>query len=133
MDTKELMLGDWVDDTTLHGSSVVKEIRGEEVGLLRVHDNWHYIKHINMGVKPIPLTNEILEKNGWKRTSTSGSAERWSLVENNMHIVIDHPGNNPHDWRVIINSLILRNTRIEYVHLLQHVLRIFQIEKEIVL
>ena len=68
MEAKELMIGDWVEcvDST-HKEKVYAQIDAIEEGqtciLVRL-DNCNWFLDISF-IKPIPLTREILEKNGF--------------------------------------------------------------------
>lgn len=95
-------------------------------------------------VLPIPLTPEILEKNGWVRTKycygrdcmeihgadelpegvdNALSMARWSIDENYQYHFLDL-----YMWK---GSVMQHD--VHYVHQLQHAFRIFGIEKEIIL
>ena len=78
MEAKELMIGDWVgrvfDDKRIDFRQV-DWIRTGEIGM-------RYQKVWAIGcIEPIPLTAEILEKNGWKRDID----KEWEY--NNSHIL----------------------------------------------
>lgn len=82
---------------------------------------------------PIPLTHEILEKNGFEVTrnmSSSGNKDVWSLrvSKNKVFHIIEHHNKRkfPYFW-IELGS----NSDIKYVHQLQHALRLCEIEKEI--
>ena len=65
-------------------------------------------------VKPIPLTPEILEKNGWKE------AEYWHEYQDGENIIqCCLP-----DMRGRINGIEFENFKCEYVHQYQHLLRL---------
>ena len=63
---------------------------------------------------PIPVTPEILEKNGWEET------EYWhEYKDGNTIIQCSLP-----DMRGIINGVEIEHFKCEYVHQLQHLLRL---------
>ena len=64
--------------------------------------------------EPIPLTPEILEKNGWKET------EYWHEYEDG-NTIIQYSLSNI--WG-IINEIEIEHFKCEYVHQLQHLLRL---------
>ena len=72
--------------------------------------------------KPIPLTPEILEKNGWEKTPTG---------------YVFYTDGKKYDnslWYIFGSNTFVVNTaefQIKYVHELQHALRLCGIEKEI--
>lgn len=132
METKELMQFDWVcleDDPT---PRQVDFIRTGEVGLY-----WNKIVTPPY-IKPILLTPEILEKNGWMIKKGfvqhgnfgDGPLMLWHTEENKILRNFTH--------ELEISDLSTDKgfrVRIEcnYVHELQHALRLCGIEKEIVL
>lgn len=127
MKAEELMRFDWVrlvDDNT---PRQVDWIRSGEVGLL-----WN--KTVTPPyLEPIPLTPEILEKNGFEVTrnmSSSRNKDVWSLrvSQNKAFYIIEHHNKKqfPYFW-IEIGS----NSDIKYVHQLQHALRLCEIDKEI--
>ena len=68
----------------------------------------------NLQVKPIPLTTEILEKNGWKQTEYCHEYQY---------------GKNTIKCRLLymvgrINGIDIENFKCEYVHQYQHLLRL---------
>ena len=63
---------------------------------------------------PIPLTSEILEKNGWKET------EYWHEYKDG-NTIIQYSLSNI--WG-IINEIEIEHFKCEYVHQLQHLLRL---------
>lgn len=77
-------------------------------------------------IEAIPLTTEILEKNGFE--STSAPSERvWK--RNGQEVWLDNEGKNY--WANIKNGEFYFEGYIEHVHELQHALRLCGIEKEI--
>ena len=64
--------------------------------------------------QPIPLTPEILEKNGWKET------EYWHEYEDG-NTIIQYSLSNI--WG-IINGIEIEHFKCEYVHQYQHLLRL---------
>lgn len=83
-------------------------------------------------VNPIPLTPEILEKNGFKEISC-GTSYVYGLTDDYYTIAIDELSDSI--WRVEylnreFNLPLCRNT-VSFVHELQHALRLYGIEKEI--
>ena len=64
--------------------------------------------------EPIPLTSEILEKNGWKET------EYWHEYKDG-NTIIQYSLSNI--WG-IINEIEIEHFKCEYVHQLQHLFRL---------
>lgn len=127
MKANELMIGDWV--CTEHDAipRQIDWIRTGEVGLL-----WNKVVTPPYLV-PIPLTPEILEKNGFVQNPRSKSRRSHQICTDSVYISW---------WRGRINILHKPfvghstnhiNCDVKYVHELQHVLRMAGIEKEIIL
>ena len=97
MKATELMIGDWI----LYGDKPVKVLQLSE------NDKYDW-------VKPIPLTYEILKKNGWK------DAELWcEYLDDRATIQSCLP-----DMRGIINGIEIKEFQCKYVHQYQHLLRL---------
>lgn len=134
MDTKDLMIGDWV---YLCGVPCrVKDI---------VDDG---VINYEKDVAPIPLTKETLYKNGFKHDGflektiidmISGSATNSLVVlvsEDNRIILNNADGyiNSFNKWYIHIDTEDMRRmctAEITYVHELQHLLKLCKIDKEI--
>lgn len=132
MDAKDLMIGDWVRlryTDYLTGAVAVKEF---QVGQLR-YLSWDgrgetmYVgsDHQNMStidkMEPIPLTPEILEKNGFTNGEfyAESHIEDWQIMSDSSHLA----ARSECGWCIDIPC--------QYVHQLQHALRLCGIEKEI--
>lgn len=117
MKSEELMVGDWVFDEQMGIPVPVCSIReGRE----------HHCR-------PIPLTPEILEKNGFVE-------EEYPIIYDRREFELRHG-----DYRIIVSPLndgytriykgcylpILNNCYINFVHELQHALRLCKIDKTI--
>lgn len=96
---------------------------------LAVLNNW------SDNIKPIPLTPEILENNGFENQGFrhhdeyNGIDDR--VVLRNKRECI----NSDNEWRVLIESEDYRSIahcELTYVHELQNILRLCKIDKEIV-
>lgn len=103
-------------------------------------------KDINK-IEPIPITEEILKKNGFKndviaqKAIIAEGASNFSIIlvsEDNRITLnnIDEYINSFNKWHVHIDTEDMRTmctSEITYVHELQHLLKLCKIEKEIVL
>lgn len=78
--------------------------------------------------EPIPLTEEILRKNGWG--DESGGYEHYLSIDKEHDVEI-HCDGDAITWMINLGEYDIM--RLEYVHQLQHVLRLFNIEEEVVL
>jgi len=142
MKAKDLMIGDWIRlryTDYLTREEVVKEF---QVGQLR-YLSWDgrgetmYVgdDHQNMStidkMEPIPLTPEILEKNGFGYIEKAFELTHFYLGEKHfcknmdLHVGTDNKGNF---W---INTASNTIYGLHYVHEFQHALRLCGIEKEI--
>ena len=131
MKAEELMIGDWVYNTHNRQPEQVCEIR-EHMVMLAYNDLYDYDE-----IEPIPLNDEILQKNGFRRVG-----ERWGCGDelnsyyfgNGQDIDIHLPTNSDKYMLVIRDhvspdpdyQLILR---LKYVHKLQHALKEYKYEK----
>ena len=98
-------------------------------------------------IKPIPLTEEILHKNGFKndviaqKSIIAEGASNFSVIiisEDNRITInnIDEYLNSFNKWSVHIDTEDMRTmctAEITYVHELQHLLKLCKIEKELIL
>ena len=120
MEAKELMIGDWVYDTILKCNTQVEilslsSIRGD------CNDNiWN-----EKTFEPIPLTAEILEKNGFVN-----SGGLWHLSGEDMGLMQGCISFQAFAYYADPRYCFCE---IAYLHELQHALRLCGIDKEIVL
>lgn len=107
------MIGDWV---LLNGEpKQVQELLYDSI-------TFDCFPHDYDDVAPIPLTHEILEKNGFENYKNSGILEYYKRDDVKFE---KHQG--------IIWTPKNQITGIEYVHELQHALKLCGIEKDIIL
>ncbi len=118
MNAKELKLGDWV---SLGGENMKVLAMGMFMVTL-VDKGGNVIGPISYDeIKPIPITEEILEKNGWR-----GLREPGSPYSKNR-LLLEHVGNlDERIWRVYLfdstDHMSVTVNFIKYVHELQHIL-----------
>jgi hypothetical protein len=106
MEAKDLMIGDFVLDGNIYAQVTSITCDGN---IETTHNKHSYIELI----EPIPLTPEILKKNGWEERP-KGYVLYKKLCKNTF----------------VVNTA---DIQIKYVHELQHALRLCEIDKEIVL
>lgn len=142
MNEEELMVGDWV----LHEG---KPYQIRQLGIYGVDRDGEDYPAVCVGkpngiglilerneIEPIPLTPEILEKNGFHKASMVSDTPPYDKdEEGNMHFSLNEkfwgwfqPNNT-----FLIPANGLGWLEFKYVHELQHALRLCNIEKEIVL
>ena len=132
MKANELMIGDWAFCTypSINKPVRVAEIRTVSDNELKivVYDDIRLVLNETY-MDPIPLTPEILEKNGfeWNRYKTS-----LNLTCGTIHIGYGFYKDclSVSDWADDGTAQIV-SVECKYVHQLQHALRLCEIEKEI--
>lgn len=112
MKATDLMIGDWV----LYGDKSVR--------VLQLSENSKYD-----WVKPIPITPEILEKNGFCFVKSSDMDSVWNgwWIYKGLELgtcCLDREGN----WPCCIN-IVDSNIECKYVHQLQHALRLCELDE----
>ena len=147
MKAEELMIGDWVRLTLTQNATVITGINGNNIDTKAVHP----LRYDE--IEPIPLTEAILKANGFEFIE----AEKLINVRRSMcHLsrmtgeyryvnktkkgfVIDFIGLGYSDlhkeWQVIQmfgKDMVIDAGRANYIHEIQHALRLCGIEKEIV-
>lgn len=135
MKVTNLMNGDWVNVFGIPKQieGIRKFRNGDEI-VYYDGDNGNFIK----GVTPIPLTSEILEKNGFNRLDQIASVEPyyWFFFNKETEVKIK-AFNTIYKglWVECVNPVNNATTykQCEFVHEFQHVLRLCEIEKEIIL
>lgn len=134
MKAEELMIGDWVFCTypSIKKPFRVEEIRtvGDNELKIIISDELRLVFQ-DRYIESIPLTPEILEKNGFELTGVLKNT--YSDGDSNYTITIDKNGRGQCD---ITNHLLHIGVTMEYcgsVHELQHALRLCWVEKKIVI
>lgn len=121
MDAKELMIGDYIRLPFFDRNA--KVIR---VGESLIDTN--IITPVRMDeIEPIPLTPEILEKNEFECYSRESNLI-WGITLPEGHFVLAYMD---YYWEFTVDATIYRRIKIQYVHQLQHLLKLCKIEKEI--
>ena len=122
MKPEELMIGDWVNvfgiPKQMEG---IREFRNGDEVVYYDGDNGNFIENVT----PIPLTPEILEKNGFsKELDSDGIHYRFTLIQGCSQFSLLY-ARSVFQWLYPID--------FKHVHELQHALRLCGIEKEIIL
>lgn len=133
MKTNELMIGDWVQvpcliDKTEHYDAwcKVRQLRDDDLDVIGFKE----LKYNE--IVPIPITPEILEKNGF----VEFIPHNWQIVIDNIMIELRAPEHNmaiwldwnEHDTGTYASYML---PRPDCVHELQHALKLYGINKEI--
>ena len=116
LNCNSLMIGDWIRDG--HVYAQVTSITCDGI----IETTHSALSNIEL-VEPIPLTTEILEKNGFTKELENGSHYRFTLIDEHIKISILY-ARSVFQW--------LGPLDFKYVHELQHALRLCGIRKEII-
>ena len=110
---RDLMVGDLVclkDDTKYELPLKVDGVIEDDISL----EGDGFLGDIDGLIRPIPITPEILKKNGWKET------QYWHEYQDGKNTIqCCLP-----DMRGRINGVEIENFKCEYVHQYQHLLRL---------
>lgn len=137
MDATKLMLGDFIKTTDNDGwdekfrnkTCMVIGLRDEDGAIkcdLTDDFNCYVWSEFEDDFEPIPLTPEILEKNGAHKNKLMGEQRHFEYWIDGFTMLAIYDA----DFSFQING---GARKIKYVHELQHALRLCGIEKEIVL
>ena len=130
IDIKDLQIGDWVKVSIVH-DHIVKAISIAKNGVYFEHDGYEGFASMDK-LSPIPLTTEILEKNGFdvsdpevKQYHFEEDGQRYHFSLRQMY---NQKDGKPNGYSFFAFSVL---TIIDYVHQLQHAIRLCQIDKTI--
>lgn len=121
MKIQDLSVGDWVRvinqfDAQIYGYHC-------ESGSLSLKTRQGHLVYYRLeDINPIPLTPEILEKNGFVKEEDEDGSKRYSLIEGGTKFSLGY-ARSVFQWTFPID--------VRYVHELQHFLRICGVGKEI--
>ena len=119
MEKKELMIGDWV-----YNKNIDKPMQVYPMMFSQMFRQKPDATTEDYNIFPIPLTAEILEKNGFTRFGTG-------YILKDRHFGLENPstpGNYLDNYWLRVS---IKAVRIEFIHELQHAIRLCGIEKEI--
>ena len=137
MNSQELMIGDWIRfssepynfEDALRGKPVRVEGLRDEDGAIKVYErDTYYWSEDEDDFEPIPLTAEILKKNGWQED------DGWLVLKNgtkwNVSIAFHEDG---YDIEIFGQNPLTTQFlgHLNYLHELQHILTFMKIRKEI--
>lgn len=126
MEVTGLMIGDWVSVT---GTPMrIGALGTIKAGFLDGKGEMFF--HNYDILEPIPLTHEILVKNGLEE-SFDGAIE-YEYFPEDKNILLEITEEKGEVWWTI-NVAEYRIAKLEYVHQLQHAIRLLGIDKEIIL
>ena len=130
LSSRDLMVGDWL----IHANGTqmqVKRIVLEHFACGEKYTNfWEY----NNKFMPIPLTPEILEKNGFERDKNISLYNAYTGINSRVILHDDFMSMNSRNmWNVHVDSedyCTIANCELTYVHELQHLLKLCKINFE---
>ena len=127
MTANELMIGDLV--LYKNKPIIVWEIDEYYDRINTEPDGYNAITCVEIfEVAPIPITPEILEKNGFVKNKYGEMILDEELGTSEIYLVLEPSYDEEYYWWRVNNELI---TKIKSVHEPQHILRLCNIEKEI--
>lgn len=133
MKANELMLGDLVlyEYNSERFTARVKEIYTETVRVEEINGEYEIIGISIEDIYPIELTQEILEKNGFKWEN--GPYSRWCHAQVERMIITLYRSDTFYSITIHTDDYlpVLNNIQLHSVHELQHALRLCGIDKEI--
>ena len=132
MEKNELMVGDYV----MYNKNIyiIEEISGK--GWAHITDPNTKTKvpltsdYIISMLEPIPITAEILVKNGFVEDRYGEMVLNEELGTSEIYLVLEESHDGEYYWWKVNNEII---AKIKSVHELQHVLRVCRFEKNIIL
>lgn len=117
------MIGDYL----MYNNMPYRVIQIEDV----LHEGWMLENGVEDCGKPIPLTEEVLEKNGWEHwCDIIGNTIGYFEGDNHNYLEITI-GDDGIWWSINDNEYYI--LKLKYVHELQHALKMNGIKKEIVI
>ena len=151
MKAEDLQIGDWVqlfpDQCRVDGIICLREVHtAEEKWMAIVHLGGNKYERVNVDIlEPIPLTHDILEKNGFTNYDVGHKVKGWTIMDEEYCSDIPFTlTDNDFDteqgdykWGPVEDdreeSFVREAGRIKYVHELQRILKVCGVNKEIVL
>ena len=128
MKANELMVGDWV----LYNDEPCQVEVIYDHGMIRLK-GWCECVEI-YELQPIQITPELLEKNGFERENLITSYNHYTGIDNRVCLINDfYSMNSRNMWDVHVDSedyCTIANCELTYLHKLQHLLRLCNIDFE---
>ena len=128
MKVSDIMIGDFVYNPQQELCKIC-EIQGIGIPYVTTdnyaHDDGTFYQYAVSEIEPIPLTAEILEKNGFKRCNQEFALKTWT--NDTVDFILVEVMEEEHTWRVE-NTL----ASLCHVHEFQHMLRLCGIDKEVI-
>ena len=130
LNCKSLMIGDWVYNSSKEKCKVyaISNIFDSNIHLDNYDKPNDGCFELAFEVEPIPLTTEILQKNGFKEIAKK--CYRWEYAKG-IYIKADFTAEEP--WIDISGSCYFTSPACRYLHELQHAMKLCGITLEIII
>ena len=133
MEAKDLMIGDYVYNHRYWECPIVEIHKNSAIVIARHYEEEEFLLS---DLRPIPLTTEILEKNGFEvQDQGGGRKDLWTGfgIAREGDIEVEFQDNIPIHLKIdgAFNGEYYTSSNITYIHQLQHALRLCGITKEI--
>jgi hypothetical protein len=127
MKANEIMIDDWV-----YNKGIDKPMQVYPTMLAQMFGRTPDAETEDYNIFPIPLTSEILAKNGFEHEVTEEDSDNFDGAQGDLCYVFNKTPEGYMSCVDVTHSFTITG-RIRYVHELQHILRLRGIEKEIVI
>jgi len=124
LQAKDFMIGDYVQVVPSMMPIKVAAVHSKKIAYHACTTKLAWVR--SEWIIPIPLTAEILEKNGWESYSHENTPI-YGMIQG-FEIVLAWMD---YYWQLCVDGTIYRKIKIRYVHELQQELKLCGIEKEI--
>lgn len=130
MRVNELMIGDYVIRKNVPKEILTIDTIDSIRGIVYLDLDGLGITEKLENIEPIPLTQKILERNGFVKNKYGEMILDEELGTSEIYLVLEPTWDEEYYWWRVNNELI---TKIKSVHELQHTLRLCGINKNIVI
>ena len=136
MKTNELMIGNIVECSEGNPLYVNCIGYGEVSGIVKTFDDIYCLKEKASNLKPIPITEELLRKNGFDDDTGTLCFKYYCLNMEHHTVTVRGISNTPgRDWSVRIannDAQTVASADVQYLHQLQNILNIMDIKLDLV-
>lgn len=120
----KLQLGDYVFIKSLSGDTALIKIAAIHQKKVGYHNTPNKLNWVRISLlEPIPLTAEILEKNGFKHCATEEDCDYFDNREGDLYYCLNRTADGYMSCIDVTHSFTISGL-IKYVHELQHILRL---------
>jgi hypothetical protein len=120
----KLQIGDYVFIKSSSGDTALIKIAAVHQGKVGYHRTPNKLNWVRFSLlEPIPLTPEILEKNGFKHYITEENSDDFDNREGDLYYCLNRTADGYMSCIDVAHSFTISGL-IKYVHELQHILRL---------